>query len=158
MPAARLRLSSGLMRWTFQTRLVASIPRISHDDRSNCHHSIPWKAERGKAWWLLCQPSPKANRPTSQLLRLASLVAYGRPPNVWQIELTLQVTWCVRQMRTSPPHSRPLQPPIANGMATPKMPQIHQVRSTQTTRGSFFNHEPYVSGSATSRKTQPTWA
>jgi hypothetical protein len=29
-----------------------------------CHHSRPWRAEYSKAWWLLCQPSPKARRPT----------------------------------------------------------------------------------------------
>ena len=45
----------------------------------------------GKAWWLWCQPSPKASRPISQLLRLSSWLSNGRSPNVWQTEFTAQV-------------------------------------------------------------------
>src|SRR5579871_4932039 len=38
-----------------------------------CHHVMsisnqlrPWRAENGKAWWLLCHPSPKESKATHQ--------------------------------------------------------------------------------------------
>jgi hypothetical protein len=44
---------------------------------------MPWAADRGWAWWLLCQPSPLLITPTSQLLRLSSRVAKLRWPHTW---------------------------------------------------------------------------
>ena len=38
-------------------------------------------------------------------------VSKARLPKVWQTELTLQVTWWVRNMRTRPPQSRPVSAP-----------------------------------------------
>ena len=36
-------------------------------------------------------------------------------PNVWQTELTLQVMWWNRKIRTSPPHTMPVRPPRRSG-------------------------------------------
>ncbi len=56
-------------RRTFQIKLHFSRMRMVYQLRSICHHLRPWRAEVGKAWWLLCQPSPKARRPKMGLLR-----------------------------------------------------------------------------------------
>ena len=37
--------------------------------------AVPVPGSGRKAWWLLCQPSPKAKRPTHQRLRLSSFVS-----------------------------------------------------------------------------------
>ena len=57
---------------TFQTRPSFSSPRITHQETSNWKRRRPWRAEAGKAWWLLCQPSPKTSSATTQLLRDSS--------------------------------------------------------------------------------------
>ena len=51
---------------------AARAPRITHHETSNWPRSSPCRAEAGKAWWLLCQPSPKTSSATSQLLRASS--------------------------------------------------------------------------------------
>ena len=47
-------------------------PRISHQERSTWKRCSPWRADAGKAWWLLCQPSPNTSIATTQLLRDSS--------------------------------------------------------------------------------------
>src|SRR6185295_1504026 len=65
-----MALSPGSL--TFQTKPTFSRARMVIQVRSICHHFRPWRALVGKAWWLLCQPSPKARRPKMALLRLSS--------------------------------------------------------------------------------------
>ena len=59
--------------------------------RSNCQRPRPWRAEVGKAWWLLCHASPKASGASQARLRDSSPVANGRRPKKWQSELMLKV-------------------------------------------------------------------
>lgn len=47
--------------------------------KSSCHHSRPCLAEYSKAWWLLCQPSPKASTAT----HLINFTPYLRITNLW---------------------------------------------------------------------------
>jgi hypothetical protein len=49
-------------------------------------------AEVGKAWWLLCQDSPKEGSASQNTLRDSSDVRNRRRPKTWQIELILNVT------------------------------------------------------------------
>jgi hypothetical protein len=49
-------------------------------------------AEVGKAWWLLCQDSPKEGSASQNTLRDSSDVRNRRRPKTWQIELMLNVT------------------------------------------------------------------
>ncbi len=52
-----------------------AISRIVSQVLSISHQRWPWRAERGSAWWLLCQPSPLEISPTRRLLRLSSSVS-----------------------------------------------------------------------------------
>ena len=56
---------------------------------SNCQRPSPWRAEVGKAWWLLCQDSPKDSGASQNTLRDSSEVGKRRRPKTWQIELML---------------------------------------------------------------------
>ena len=67
--AAHLRLVGSR---TFETSRSFSRPRIIHHETSIWKRCRPWRAEAGKAWWLLCQPSPKTSTATTQLLRDSS--------------------------------------------------------------------------------------
>ena len=49
-------------------RMVSQVLSISHQ-------RWPCRAERGSAWWLLCQPSPLEISPMRRLLRLSSSVS-----------------------------------------------------------------------------------
>src|SRR3954469_4933990 len=102
---------SGLTRTTFQASPTRSIARISRPDGSISHQRSPWLAEVGKAWWLWCQASPIDGMASQKTLRDSSSVANRRRPKKWQTELMLQVMWCSRKMRTSPPHRSPVRPP-----------------------------------------------
>ena len=72
------------------TKGLVLLPRPDHlpgepdlfqgEDRHVGHVELPTsggrvRRVRGKAWWLLCHPSPKARRPTHQRLRLSSVVS-----------------------------------------------------------------------------------
>ena len=103
-------------------------PRISQPDRSISYQRRPWKAERGKAWWLWCQDSPSEGRASQKTLVEWSSVSKRRRPKKWQTELMLQVTWWSRKMRTRPPQSSAVRAagelplsakPSANGIARP---------------------------------------
>ena len=56
-PASRAR-APGVTFTTSQASPTRSRPRISQPEGSNSYQRRPWKAERGKAWWLWCQASP----------------------------------------------------------------------------------------------------
>src|SRR5947209_2489162 len=73
---------------------------IRSQDGSNSYQAMPWRAEVGCAWWLLCQPSPKEIAATHQLLRESSRVAKRRAPHMWVAEFTSQVAWRPATMRT----------------------------------------------------------
>ena len=60
---------------------------MTSPERSNCQRVSPWRAEVGKAWWLLCHDSPKVNGASHQTLRDSSGVSKPRRPVKWQIEL-----------------------------------------------------------------------
>ena len=53
----------------------------------------PWKADVGKAWWLLCHDSPNVASESQATLVDASSVSKRRRPKKWQIELMLNVAW-----------------------------------------------------------------
>ncbi len=58
-------------------------------EMSSCQRPRPWVAEVGKAWWLLCQASPKVGIAISARLRDSSVVSKSRLPKTWQSELML---------------------------------------------------------------------
>src|SRR5581483_1935560 len=87
-PFAATRPAVGTL--TSQTRPSRRSAPMSRPLGSSCHHARPCLAELGKAWWLLCQDSPNVSKESQALLVLRSPVRKGRPPNVWQMELTLQ--------------------------------------------------------------------
>src|SRR5205085_496845 len=73
--AASRRASSSAFAvgaFTFQASPTACKLRMSMALRSSCHQCSPVMAEYGKAWWLLCQPSPNEGMATQKLLRLWS--------------------------------------------------------------------------------------
>lgn len=72
---ASRRLAASVGSLTLLTRPSFSKNRMMYHVMSNCRLPSPWRAEYSKAWWLLCQPSPKASQPTHQLLRDWSPVA-----------------------------------------------------------------------------------
>src|SRR5687768_8631535 len=169
-PRHRARLASiasGAGTRTRQARPKNSMTRITYQLRSNCHHFSPCRAEVGKAWWLLCQPSPIASTPKIVLLRDSSWVLKGRVPHRWQTELMLQVTWCTRKIRASPPQRNPssapfhvivIRPPRAVGIMSPATAHSGKValttRSTfELTRSGMYRERPTWSPS----KTHPTW-
>ena len=64
-------------------------------EMSICHQRRPCRAEVGKAWWLLCQPSPKRSDAEDEVVAALVVAAdTGGVPQMWQTELMLQVTWC----------------------------------------------------------------
>ena len=72
---------------------------------------MPWNADVGNAWWLLCHDSPNEIRLSSHTLRLSSADVKLRRPQKWQIELIENVTWCSRKMRIAPPQSSAVNAP-----------------------------------------------
>ena len=88
--------------------MVAFIARITHAVGSTSHQRSPCIAERGNAWWLWCQDSPKDSGASQNTLVEWSSTSKRREPKKWQTELIDQVTWCSRKMRTAPPHSAPV--------------------------------------------------
>src|SRR5262249_39800614 len=85
--AALAAWRSGLMRTTSQARPSFSSAQITPAVGSSCLAFIPWTAEVGKAWWLLCQASPKVGSASHARLRDSSVVSKSRLPNMWQSEL-----------------------------------------------------------------------
>src|SRR5215469_598201 len=86
--------------------------------------SAPCRAQVGSEWCRLCQDSPKDRIASQFTFRDLSLTSNSSLPNVWQIELIDQVTWCKKATRTRLPQknavSAPCQdkdhsPPISAG-------------------------------------------
>ena len=71
----------------------------------------PWKADVGKAWWLLCQDSPNEIQDSHQTFRDSSCDANRRRPEKWQIELIENVTCWSRKILTAPPQISPARNP-----------------------------------------------
>jgi hypothetical protein len=65
-------------RWISVARPRAASPRMTSHVVSSSHPN-PWRAERWKAWCVLCQPSPHARRPTHQRFRESSFVRQVAP-------------------------------------------------------------------------------
>src|SRR6202020_3498366 len=66
-----------------------------------CPLSAPWRAQVGSAWCRLCQDSPKEAMASQATFTERSRDCQSVLPQVWQIELVAQVTWCSRVMRTT---------------------------------------------------------
>ena len=59
---------SGEMRITLRAMPTFSMPVMIAAEGSISHFFIPCTAERGKAWWLLCQASPNEGRDSQKTL------------------------------------------------------------------------------------------
>ena len=93
----------------------------------------------------------------------------GRRPKKWQIELTLQVTWWLKNRRTSPPQMRPvtapsqvrvISPPSANGSANETTTQS-QKRAVDEHHHPVGRADPWRSAARSVRlcsNSQPTCA
>ncbi len=68
-------MRSGETRTTSQTAPVFSRPSMTSAETSTCQRPRPWTAEVGKAWWLLCQASPRVGIAISARLRDSSVVS-----------------------------------------------------------------------------------
>src|SRR5437868_3578263 len=101
------------MRTTFHASPSFSSPVITQPPGSSAasKRRIPWNADVGKAWWLLCHDSPKEIRLSSHTFRLSSDERKRRRPQKWQIELIENVTWCSRKIRIAPPQRRAVSAP-----------------------------------------------
>src|SRR5271166_479593 len=67
-------INRGSGRDTSAASPIASNIRMNPNIESTSYWRWPCLAERGSAWWLLCQPSPLVRIATTQLLRLSSPV------------------------------------------------------------------------------------
>ena len=108
---ARAACRSGEMRTTFQARPTRSSAPITQAEGSISRRRRPCTAERGKAWWLWCQDSPKEISESHATFVLWSSSGKRRRPKKWHTELMDQVTWWSRNARTRPPHTRPRTAP-----------------------------------------------
>src|SRR5215831_6525180 len=89
--------------------------------------STPCLAQVGSAWCRLCQDSPKDAMASHETFRDRSRASKSSVPNVWQIELIDQVTWCSSVIRTrlaqknaviAPCQDIPHRPPITAGSSS----------------------------------------
>src|SRR5215207_3959532 len=108
--ASFCRWRLGVISTTFQARCRRFIALIAYAVGSSSHRFKPCTAERGNAWWLWCQDSPKESSESQKTFVEWSSTAKRRVPKKWQTELIDQVTWCSRKIRTAPPHSAPVRP------------------------------------------------
>src|SRR5579863_703491 len=130
---------------TFVAQPNFSISQIMRADESSWPRRTPWRADVGYAWWRLCHDSPMESTASAATLRLSSVVVKGRRPTMWQIELTPQVTWWSRAIRTRPAHTNALMAPtrvpdiaqpMPNGTASETMANAGNFRPTATRSGS----------------------
>src|SRR3954469_13352313 len=98
------------------TQLMA---RMTAHDASNCHQLRPWRALVGKAGWWWCEPPPRLTIAIGKLLVLWSPLRNGRRPQTWHTELMLQVTCCIKKIRTNPPHTAPETNPAHDRVHNP---------------------------------------
>ena len=96
---------SGSTDTTSHARPTRASPRITSADGSSSQRPIPWRADVGNAWWLLCHDSPNVISDSQNTLRDSSGVLKRLRPKTWQIELMLNVTWCSSISLIAPPHS-----------------------------------------------------
>src|SRR5579872_3499547 len=69
---------------------------------SSWPRSAPCRAQVGSAWCRLCQDSPNEAMASQATLTDRSRDTQSVLPQVWQMELIDQVTWCSRVTRTRP--------------------------------------------------------
>src|SRR5258708_36296553 len=135
---------------------------------SICPLSAPCLAQVGSAWCRLCQDSPN-DRIASQLtFRDLSRTSNSALPNVWQMELIDQVTWCKNATRTrlaqknavtAPSQDHDHSPPIAAGASKDTADSHGNHREIRTMSGSASQPEQHFSGAGRLRSdSQPTWA
>src|SRR5271156_5387156 len=89
---------------------------------------MPWLADTGCAWRLLCQPSPPVNSATHQLFVESSRVLKRREPHRWVAELTSQVTWKPTEIRKNTPHNNHERPSFHPPRAVPTPSKAMPVR------------------------------
>ena len=101
------------IRTTFQASPSFSSPVITQPpgSRAASKRRIPWNADVGNAWWLLCHDSPNEIRLSNHTLRLWSAVSKCRRPQKWQTELIENVTWWSRKIRIAPPQRSAVNAP-----------------------------------------------
>src|ERR687893_800849 len=93
----------------------------------------PCDAERGNAWWLWCHASPSEGSASQATLVDFSSVSKRRVPRKWHTELTLQVMWWTRKIRTRPPHRSPVAAPaMVPVSAQPASAGVARLSSTNT--------------------------
>ena len=84
-PAACVCWRAGSIRTTSHARPTLSSPRMTEADGSISYQRMPWAAEVGKAWWLLCHASPNGQqRQPRQVARLVAGVEAPAPEEVAQ--------------------------------------------------------------------------
>src|SRR4051794_41535490 len=96
---------------TSWTRPSFSMAQMIRAEVSSCPRSTPCRAQVGSAWCRLCQDSPIDGMASHQTLTDLSRVRNGRLPNVWQMELIDQVTWCNKETRTRLPQKNAVSAP-----------------------------------------------
>src|ERR1700729_4339407 len=153
---------------TSETHPSYSATQMSRAAISICPLSTPCRAQVGSAWCRLCQDSPK-DRIASQLtLRDLSLTLNSSLPNVWQIELIDQVTWCRKEIRTrlaqknavtAPSQDQAQSPPISAGarndaaISPGNQRSIRRMSSSASQSGQNFSWDVRVGSNI-----QPMWA
>src|SRR5580658_9315832 len=73
--------------------------------------NTPCRAQVGSAWCKLCQDSPNESTASHATFFDLSLASNSRLPNVWQIELIDQVTWCRNEILTRPAQNSAISAP-----------------------------------------------
>ncbi len=76
---------------------------MNSHETSSWYHASPWRAAGRERVVVVVPPLAERETPTTTLFRLSSLLWNGRVPQTWQTEFTLNVVWCNRPWRTSPP-------------------------------------------------------
>src|ERR1700751_3372151 len=107
--------------------------------------SAPCRAHVGSAWCRLGQDSPNDAMASHETLRDLSRTSNSSLPNVWQMELIDQVTWCSSATRTrlaqkkavsAPWMDIPHSPPIRAGSRSETATSAGNKRSTRRIRRS----------------------
>src|SRR5271155_4583230 len=86
---------------------------------SICPLSTPCRAQVGSAWCRLCQDSPNDRIASQFTFRDLSLTSNSSWPNVWQIELIDQVTWCRKATRTRLAQKNAMTAPCQDHIQSP---------------------------------------
>ena len=89
-----------------------SIAQMTIGEMSISKRPRPWRAERGKAWWLWCHDSPNVGIASQATFVDLSSTSKRRRPKKWQTELIDHVAWCRKNIRTKPAHSSVHSAPV----------------------------------------------